>query len=236
MKIIAVARRLQKIHEYGRPNTVSPDSISFYCFQPLKCTPPLELGLPSVLEGRESSFDWIKKVLGLLEVSLCFYLLLEFSGNAWCSTDHDLTFFLLWSEKRFSVGTFLQISYEKQDSDSFFCEALKNTWSQQRQKRRAERYSCDTAPFPPLSKRFCVGRTNVGCTVNLGSGDGKDSLSDAGNRSDCTVFITNGAVFCDASVQVVSEHRFYHFESYFCLFILLIFFCTQFVAHILARF
>ncbi|KAL4003651.1 hypothetical protein ACH3XW_8485 [Acanthocheilonema viteae] len=109
-----------------------------------KCAPPLELYLPPVLEGKESSFAWIRKVLGLLEVSC-----------------------------------------EKQDSSSFLCEAVRNTWSQQRQKRRAERIS---AICSPLSKRYCHGRTDVGCTVNLGSGDGKDSYSNAGNFTECTVF------------------------------------------------
>ncbi|CAG9537090.1 unnamed protein product [Cercopithifilaria johnstoni] len=112
-----------------------------------KCTPPLELYLPPVLKGKESSFAWIREVLGLLEVSC-----------------------------------------EKQDSSSFLCEAVRNTWSQQRQKRRAERIS---GVCPPLSKRCYHGRTDVGCTVNLGSGDGRDSYSNAGNFTECTVFSDN---------------------------------------------
>ncbi|EFO26532.1 hypothetical protein LOAG_01952 [Loa loa] len=108
----------------------------------MKCSPPLELCLPSVLDGKESSFAWIRKVLGVLEMSC-----------------------------------------EKQDGNSFLCEAVKNTWSQQRQKRRAERIVC-----PSLNKRHCHGRADIGCTVNLGSGDGRDSYSNAGNFAECTVF------------------------------------------------
>uniref|UniRef100_A0A0R3RYF1 U6 small nuclear RNA (adenine-(43)-N(6))-methyltransferase n=1 Tax=Elaeophora elaphi TaxID=1147741 RepID=A0A0R3RYF1_9BILA len=123
-----------------------------------KCSPPLELYLPPVLEGRESSFAWIRKVLGLLEVS-----------------------------------------YEKQDSSSFLCEAVRNTWSQQRQKRRAERIS----GCPPLNKRYCHGRTDVGCIANLGSGDGRDSYTNAGNFTECTVFngIGESGDTRDVSVQ-----------------------------------
>ncbi|VDN89288.1 unnamed protein product [Brugia pahangi] len=109
-----------------------------------KCSPPLELYLPQVLEGKESSFAWIRKILGLLEVSC-----------------------------------------EKQDSNSFLCEAVKNTWSQQRQKRRAEKMS---GVCPSLNKRYCPGRIDVGCTVNLGNGDGRDSYCNAGNFIDCVVF------------------------------------------------
>ncbi|VDO23474.1 Uncharacterized protein BM_BM7633 [Brugia malayi] len=109
-----------------------------------KCSPPLELYLPQVLEGKESSFAWIRKILGLLEVSC-----------------------------------------EKQDSNSFLCEAVKNTWSQQRQKRRAEKMS---GVCPSLNKRYCPGRIDVGCTVNLGNGDGRDSYCNAGNFIDCIVF------------------------------------------------
>ncbi|VDO25792.1 unnamed protein product [Onchocerca flexuosa] len=109
-----------------------------------KCSPPLELCLPPVLDGKESSFAWIRKVLDLLEVSC-----------------------------------------EKQDSSSFLCEAVRNTWSQQRQKRRAEKIS---SVYPPLSKRYCLGGTDVGCTVNLGNGDGKDSYSDSGNFTECIVY------------------------------------------------
>ncbi|VDK82807.1 unnamed protein product [Litomosoides sigmodontis] len=108
-----------------------------------KCAPPLQLCLPPVLEGKENLSAWIRKVLGLLEVSC-----------------------------------------EKQDNSSFLCQALRNTWSQQRQKRRAER---NAIVYPHLSKRYCRGRTDIGCTVNLGNGDGKDSYSSAGNFTECTV-------------------------------------------------
>uniref|UniRef100_A0A183DYD8 U6 small nuclear RNA (adenine-(43)-N(6))-methyltransferase n=1 Tax=Gongylonema pulchrum TaxID=637853 RepID=A0A183DYD8_9BILA len=124
------------------------------------CTPPLELGLPHVLEGRESSIAWIRKILALLEISC-----------------------------------------EKQENDVFFCEAMKNTWSQQRQKRRAER-ALASLSAPPASKRFCFGRSSIGCTAELGSGDGKDSLSEAGNHIDCLLISTSDANKRDASVQV----------------------------------
>ncbi|KAM3723615.1 U6 small nuclear RNA (adenine-(43)-N(6))-methyltransferase [Dirofilaria immitis] len=109
-----------------------------------KCSPPLELYLSPVLDGKESSSAWIRKVLSLLEVS-----------------------------------------YEKQESNSFLCEAIRNTWSQQRQKRRAERMS---SVCPSLNKRCCLGRADIGCTVNLGNGDGKDSYSNSGNFTECIVF------------------------------------------------
>ncbi|VDN44653.1 unnamed protein product, partial [Gongylonema pulchrum] len=99
------------------------------------CTPPLELGLPHVLEGRESSIAWIRKVLALLE---------------------------------------------------------------QRQKRRAER-ALASLSAPPASKRFCFGRSSIGCTAELGSGDGKDSLSEAGNHSNCLLISTSDANKRDAS-------------------------------------
>ncbi|EJW78074.1 hypothetical protein WUBG_11017 [Wuchereria bancrofti] len=113
-----------------------------------KCSPPLELYLPQVLEGKGSLFAWIRKILGLLEVSC-----------------------------------------EKQDNNSFLCEAVKNTWSQQRQKRRAERMS---GVCPPLNKRYCHGRIDVGCAVNLGNGDGRDSYCNAGNFIECIVFNGSG--------------------------------------------
>uniref|UniRef100_A0A915Q2K9 U6 small nuclear RNA (adenine-(43)-N(6))-methyltransferase n=1 Tax=Setaria digitata TaxID=48799 RepID=A0A915Q2K9_9BILA len=151
----------------------------------MKCSPPLELYLPAVLEGKESSFAWIKKVLASLEVSC-----------------------------------------EKQDNSSFLCEAVKNTWSQQRQKRRAQRTS---GIFPPMTKRYCLGRTDVGCTVNLGNGDGKDSYTNAGNFTECLIFAgtkknsntrdvsLQAYVPLDAKLQPLIRFRLVVYPSEHCL-------------------
>lgn len=109
------------------------------------------------------------------------------------------------------------MSCEKQDSSSFLCEAVRNTWSQQRQKRRAERIS---GVCPPLSKRYCHGRTDVGCTVNLGSGDGRDSYSNAGNFTDCIVFSGSGKSGDTRDVSVQVSFKFITLIICFALFLI----------------
>ncbi|VDN04745.1 unnamed protein product [Thelazia callipaeda] len=77
--------------------------------------------------------------------------------------------------------TTLEVSFVKEDNGSFLCKAIKNTWSQQRQKRRAGR---NVNVRSPLSKRYCFDQNSVGCSVNLNTGVHEISYNNVGS-SEC---------------------------------------------------
>uniref|UniRef100_A0A914R1I9 Uncharacterized protein n=1 Tax=Parascaris equorum TaxID=6256 RepID=A0A914R1I9_PAREQ len=84
------------------------------------------------------------------------------------------------------------------------CEATRNTWSQQRQKRRAaQRLTYLETCFEPDRKRARYERKDESVMVSMGVGDGRDSLSNDGNFNSCTSSPSKGNVGrCEAIVQV----------------------------------
>lgn len=97
----------------------------------------------------------------------------------------------------------LEITYEEHDAGELSCEATRNTWSQQRQKRRAaQRLTQLEMCFEPDRKRARYERKDEGVMVSMGVGDGRDSLSNDGNFNSCTSSPSkSNAGRCEAIVQ-----------------------------------
>ncbi|KAK6045616.1 hypothetical protein COOONC_16878 [Cooperia oncophora] len=75
------------------------------------------------------------------------------------------------------------------------CSARRVTWTNQRAKRRAE-----AKLNPPDAKRSRLSNVDVGCQISMGVGDGRDSLSNAGNFESCTKIPSSDAQI-DAEIQ-----------------------------------
>ncbi|KHN84764.1 Methyltransferase-like protein 16 -like protein [Toxocara canis] len=91
--------------------------------------------------------------------------------------------------------SFLEITYEENEVGDLICEATRNTWSQQRQKRRAERSLMNMeTQVEPERKRARYERKDEGVTVSMGVGDGRDSLSNDGNFNACTSLLSKGSL------------------------------------------
>lgn len=91
--------------------------------------------------------------------------------------------------------TSLDISFELLENGEVQCEATKNTWSQQRQRRRASRSASCCRSYisnigrgmnsSPEEKRMRYSHCDATTSADLGVGDGKDSLANSGNFSEC---------------------------------------------------
>lgn len=97
--------------------------------------------------------------------------------------------------------TSLEVSLEAMENREFQCEATRNTWSQQRQKRRASR-SWSTNIYHEGKRARQIAPISVSVSAELGAGDGKDSLTNAGNFNECIlVRSSNDSNKCHAAVQ-----------------------------------
>ncbi|WKY13209.1 hypothetical protein Q1695_004204 [Nippostrongylus brasiliensis] len=121
----------------------------------------------------------------LLENKTCASLNLLCPGDGKSSA-------LLWVRSHLER---LEVETERENLDMLICSARSITWTNQRAKRRAE------ARLNPLDvKRSRLSNADVGVQVSMGVGDGKDSLSDAGNFDSCeTVPLSSSRA--DLSIQ-----------------------------------
>uniref|UniRef100_A0A0N5ABN3 U6 small nuclear RNA (adenine-(43)-N(6))-methyltransferase n=1 Tax=Syphacia muris TaxID=451379 RepID=A0A0N5ABN3_9BILA len=85
----------------------------------------------------------------------------------------------------------IDINYEEIENRRLHCEAIRNTWSQQRQRKRL--LNIPSAPLcstvsdgvMPAKKRIRLAKVDVGVNVAMGVGDGRDSFGEAGNFNHC---------------------------------------------------
>ncbi|ETN82298.1 hypothetical protein NECAME_02035 [Necator americanus] len=77
----------------------------------------------------------------------------------------------------------LGIDTERENPDMLICSARTVTWTNQRAKRRAE-----ARLMHPSPKRSRMSSVDATAQVSMGVGDGRDSLSDAGNFDFCASF------------------------------------------------
>lgn len=104
----------------------------------------------------------------------------------------------------------LEIETERENMDMLICSARSVTWTNQRAKRRAE-----ARLNPPDVKRARFSNVDASAQVSVGAGDGKDSLSNAGNfescsstpRSDSQVDVSIQAYFPCSARQTVLRFR-----------------------------
>ncbi|VDN52668.1 unnamed protein product [Dracunculus medinensis] len=89
---------------------------------------------------------------------------------------------VLWAKQ---VLDTLKISYYQSDERIFVCDAAKNTWSNQRRKRRNSFQEKGGDIYQ--IKRLCLPPNAISCSAGLGVGDGQDSLSNAGNFNECMI-------------------------------------------------
>ncbi|MFH4974959.1 hypothetical protein AB6A40_001668 [Gnathostoma spinigerum] len=81
----------------------------------------------------------------------------------------------------------LEITMDPIGDEEYLCKSSKNTWSNQRNKRRAMILQSPSSSLQlPQPKKARYSHVDVSVTANLGVGDGKDSLSDAGNFNSCS--------------------------------------------------
>lgn len=105
---------------------------------------------------------------------------------------------------RSKLAAFFQINFEEIDNGRLQCEAIRNTWSQQRQKKRVFMSSMQANDCDPEPKRLRLSKLDVGVSVTMGVGDGRDSFADVGNFNEC--LSRRCASSCerrDVSVQVI---------------------------------
>ncbi|VDO27092.1 unnamed protein product [Haemonchus placei] len=108
-----------------------------------------------------------------------------------CPTDIK-TSPLLWVRSHLER---LEVETERESVDMLTCSARRVTWTNQRSKRRAE-----AKLKPPEAKRSRLSNVDVDVQASLGVGDGKDSLSNAGNFDSC-LNIPLSSTQADASIQ-----------------------------------
>ncbi|EYC21716.1 hypothetical protein Y032_0018g3496 [Ancylostoma ceylanicum] len=89
----------------------------------------------------------------------------------------------------------LGVDTERENLDMLICLARTVTWTNQRAKRRAEAKLMHSAV-----KRSRLSYVDAGVQVSMGVGDGRDSLSDAGNFDLCDSFPLSENRF-DVSIQ-----------------------------------
>ncbi|VDD91947.1 unnamed protein product [Enterobius vermicularis] len=83
------------------------------------------------------------------------------------------------------VLSHIDINFEEIDNGRLQCEAIRNTWSQQRQKKRVFMSSMQANDCDPEPKRLRLSKLDVGVSVTMGVGDGRDSFADVGNFNEC---------------------------------------------------